>query len=481
MSTKLIELRPDRNLLNPDFNGYKLSLEKIPVLTEELETSIDRVKPNSEQYSLLHAKLFGLHNYLINDTYNEKSNVYFIDGNWNVKRIIINETTGRISEVRKVWTIPKNEYVDGRYNPTLCFTKEYAILSDGCGLLYIVETGERNENENWNSVFSDVILENKVFTVNDAVFLTTNNVKEIHCLLNYVEKSDEKFLTVINWVTVHQTSDQNWGANSLKVLKGGGQLYYCSLERNCKYIYIASDSQFKFLLDSENPIKETELKNENLKVYTWLQSSDDITLRFNVSNDNKNNVYVKPMPFHIEIRFNDIVLLHGELRNRIDSDLTTWTINNNILEITVTKTESGLMWDEFVKDDKTGEQILDASIVEEVHQRLAHLCSKTEVIPGETGPTYSSQQIEECDFTGDDTAIFERICGSTHHVTHRVNLGSFQLITSVKLIPDQPSALALRHDVDACLWQPVVDNGEWNMKHEGTLLAFGYVQVMSLI
>lgn len=40
-------------------------------------------------------------------------------------------------------------------------------------------------------------------------------------------------------------------------------------------------------------------------------------------------------------------------------------------------------------------------------------------------------------------------------------------------------AIALRHDVDACIWQPyaqLVNSDTWPIKHQGTLLAFGYVQ-----
>lgn len=38
-----------------------------------------------------------------------------------------------------------------------------------------------------------------------------------------------------------------------------------------------------------------------------------------------------------------------------------------------------------------------------------------------------------------------------------------------------PPALALMHDVDACIWQPELTN-DFNMKHVGTLLALGYIQ-----
>lgn len=41
----------------------------------------------------------------------------------------------------------------------------------------------------------------------------------------------------------------------------------------------------------------------------------------------------------------------------------------------------------------------------------------------------------------------------------------------------QPPALAVRHDVDVCVYQPTLTaNSEWRLSHKGTLNAFGYVQ-----
>lgn len=389
MATKLIELRPNRSLLNPNFEGYKLSLEKIPIYKHELESSIEKILPNNEQYSLLHARLFGLHNHLYYDHFNTESNIYFIDNNWNVLNIVINNETGRLSELKKVWQVPLCEEVKPeRYNFSLQFASNHiAVISDGYGKLYIVQTGDRNEDEMWVSLFSEYVLEsNKVFMIADALYLSSeNNVKQLHCLLNYVEKNedDSKFEMMINWICLTQAEDNTWGQVSLKVLKGSGQLYYCTLEKDCKFISLASDKPFKFILDSENPISEKEpiIDTKKQKVYTWLQTTDNITLRFNVgSNYDKNNIKVICKPFHISVKYNDTILLEGELRNRVDSDLTVWTIADNILEITINKTENGLMWLEFVKGDTSGQEILDAAVVAEVHQKLAHLCSETEVI-----------------------------------------------------------------------------------------------------
>ncbi len=50
------------------------------------------------------------------------------------------------------------------------------------------------------------------------------------------------------------------------------------------------------------------------------------------------------------------------------------------LEVILSKAEAGLMWQELVKGDNQGEELLDPALVDEIHARLAHLTSETEVI-----------------------------------------------------------------------------------------------------
>lgn len=66
-----------------------------------------------------------------------------------------------------------------------------------------------------------------------------------------------------------------------------------------------------------------------------------------------------------------------------------------------------------------------------------------------------------------------------HQVTHRVPLSVHQYLFSTNLESQEAPALALRHDVDACVWQPyaqLINSDTWPVKHQGTLMAFGYVQ-----
>ena len=69
---KLFELRPKKDLLDSTFEGYKLSLDSLPVYKHEVPVAVEHLKPNDEQFSFQHVKTFGLHNHLIDDPWNEE-------------------------------------------------------------------------------------------------------------------------------------------------------------------------------------------------------------------------------------------------------------------------------------------------------------------------------------------------------------------------------------------------------------------------
>lgn len=50
------------------------------------------------------------------------------------------------------------------------------------------------------------------------------------------------------------------------------------------------------------------------------------------------------------------------------------------------------MWQELVKGDTKGKEVLDTALVEEMHQRLAHLCADKEVCDV-TLPTMTDTEI----------------------------------------------------------------------------------------
>lgn len=75
-----------------------------------------------------------------------------------------------------------------------------------------------------------------------------------------------------------------------------------------------------------------------------------------------------------------------------------------------------------------------------------------------------------------------RIDAKTHQTTHKIQLGtSNAVLFSLSLRAAYPPAFALRNDVDVCVWLPQVQPSlsnevTFNVRHEGTLNAFGYIQ-----
>ncbi|KAL0850645.1 hypothetical protein ABMA28_012398 [Loxostege sticticalis] len=484
MPTSLVELRPDRRLLNHDFEGYKLNLQALPHFSCGLPSPVNRVYPDEVQYSFIHAKLFALHNHLILDYWDYSHKYYYIDKKWQVCRVSFE--TNHTFQNTVVYVIPSNvERKSGHFNLCLSFvSQELALVSDGAGYLHIVDTGPRNKPEqssHWQTLHSSLVLgEGKYFVILDSRLQEKNSTESLHCLLQSVEQSEKHFSSVLTWVTFQRT-DHTWSQQSIKELKGKGIVHYAAIETSFEALYIASDNAFKFTHDSEKDITD-EVKEDTRKViYTWLQTSEDITLTLKLeAGFDKTLMHVDVSPLQIKVSYAGNSFIEGKLRHKVDSEFTTWNVQDNgQVDILITKSES-MLWDELLEGgDAKGEQIMDASLVEEAHRRLAHLCSETEVTADQSAPVLTTQELEECDAATEEDTVLVRVDASNHQITHRAPLSVHQYLFNIKMETHEVPALALRHDVDACIWQPyaqLINSETWPVKHQGTLMAFGYVQ-----
>lgn len=412
MPSSLIELRPDRRLLDHDFEGYKLNLQALPHFSYELDSPVDRVYPDEGQYSFIHAKLFALHNHLILDYWDYSYKYYYIDKNQQVRRVTFeNNRTFRNEFVYDVPT--RVERKSGHFNLCLTFPSQTtAVVSDGAGFLHIVDTGTRNKPEEgklWQTQHSSAVLgEGKCFVVLDSRQQEKNDKEILHILLQSVEQSEIHFSSILTLVSFEK-NDQTWSQVTMKQMKGKGVVHYAAIETSGDAVYIASDNMFKFTHDSDKDIISEAPKEEEVrkKIYTWLQTSEDITVTFKLdAGFDKSLVHVDVTPHQIKVNYSGNTYIEGKLQHPVDSELTTWNIQDNgQVDILITKSES-MLWNELVEGgDKKGEQVLDASLVEEAHRRLAHLCSETVVNPVEPPLDVGMQELEECDAASEEDTV----------------------------------------------------------------------------
>lgn len=412
MPSSLVELRPDRRLLDHEFEGYKLNLQALPHFCLELPTTVDRLYPDEVQFSFVHAKLFALHNHLILDFWDHQYNYYYVDASQQVCNVTFDNINGTF-QTAAVYDVPAHvERRSGHFNLCLMFpSNSLAVVTDGTGYLHIVDTGTRNrpagEKQKWNTLHSNLVLgEDKYFTIVDARMQEKNNVEILHCLIQSVEQREKHFDSILTWVSF-ENEGQSWKQIAMKQIQGKGIVHYAAIETSCNALYVASDNLFKFISDSEKEIIVKPKDEPKQIIYTWLQTADDITITLRLQNDfDKEHLNVHVTPLAIKVSYSGKNFLNGKLKHKVDSELTTWNVQENgQVDILITKSES-MNWDELIEGgDSNGEQILDASLVEEVHRRLAHLCSETEVAADQQVPGLNTQELEECDAASEEDTV----------------------------------------------------------------------------
>lgn len=341
----LIHLRPNRNLIDPKFDGYKLSLDPVPVLKTPLTAPPRRCHTSEDQYSFLHAKLFSLHNLLVKDPWNQYS-FFYIDDKWTIQNVKYDTNSGQIQPIRAVFKLSKPNTSTGDYNPSFNFISEkYCIFSDGCGMLRIIDTGDRYRVDEWKGIYADHVMGNDVcFIVQDSRLEFKDGHPEVHCLLLSVRTDslakDQGFEAVIDWLVFKKSEgSSNWEKTITKQLKGKSLPEYCYFEPKCNSIIISTERKWEFTSDSENTIvvehieESTEMADENIAEdkntinFTWTQTDEDVIIHFNIPRDcNKNDIKVICTGAKIQVLHENDNLLNAELFDRIDNDLTTWNL-----------------------------------------------------------------------------------------------------------------------------------------------------------
>lgn len=353
---KIIELRPDSKLLKNNFDGYKLSLESIPVLKLENIPKPDQVLADSSEYSFLHSSLFQLHNHLVADPWLHNT-AYYLDTTSTIQKVQYENKSGKLKTLQPVFraNVKRPTSSGGIYNCVFKFVSEkFVLFSDGIGNLKILETGERLQNDEWKLVQSFQSLDGTGFILQDAKLTFEGGEKTIHCLLLHIEQLDGKFQNVIDWITLKQSEGaKSWEKTARRTIQGKGHLHYLSFDPKCKSIVYSSNHAYKYVLDTVNEIVENStvdpaienLQIESVSSFKWNQNGEEVSISFNKPMENtKDKLTVNCLKDHIEVKYEAEVLIDSDLFGEIDIDLTTWTLDNDLLQVNLIKKDSDIFW-----------------------------------------------------------------------------------------------------------------------------------------
>ncbi|XP_051826950.1 nudC domain-containing protein 1 isoform X2 [Antechinus flavipes] len=482
-------LRVKRPLLDPRFEGYKLSLEPLPCYQLELDSAVAEVKLRDDQYTLDHMRAFGMFNYLHCDAWNQ-DNIYFVDQLGRIMNLSVTLDTA-LGKPREVFRLPTNlTAYDNRLCASLHFTSStWVTLSDGTGRLYLIGTGERGSgtSEKWEIVFNEDLGE--PFVILHSISIIKSGDHSITTILLRVEKEelDRKgsgFYVSLEWVTISKINKeiQKYEITERKVLHGKSVPHYAAIEPDGNGLMIASCKSFRFVHDEKQSEenKEDNLKDNNKEpLYYWQQTEEDLTIIIQLSEDiSKEDIEVRFSPDHISIALKKQPFLEGKLYSSVDHESSTWIIKENkSLEVSLIKKDEGLTWPELVLGDDRGEFLRDSAQCAAIAERLMHLTSEElNPDPDKEKPPCNAQELEECDIFFEESSSLCRFDGNTLKTTHVVNLGSNQYLFSVLVDPKEMPCFCLRHDVDALLWQPHSSQQDEMWEHIATFNALGYVQ-----
>uniref|UniRef100_A0A8C6A845 NudC domain-containing protein 1 n=1 Tax=Marmota marmota marmota TaxID=9994 RepID=A0A8C6A845_MARMA len=419
-------LRVKRPLLDPRFEGYKLSLEPLPCYQLELDAAVAEVKLCDDQYTL----------------------VYYIDNLGRIMNLTVMLDTA-LGKPREVFQLPTDlTACNNRLCASIHFTSStWVTLSDGTGRLYVIGTGERGNSasEKWEIMFNEEL--GDPFIIIHRISLLKAEEHSIAILILRIEKEEldmkgSCFYVSLEWVTISKKNKdgKKYEITKRDMLCGKSVPNYAAIEPNGNGLMIVSYKSFKFVQvdqDLEENMNEDMSEKIQEPLYYWQQTEDDLTVTVRLpENSVKEDVHVQFLPDHINITLRNCQLLEGKLYSSTDHESSTWIIKENkSLEIFLIKKNEGLTWPELVVGDKQEELIRDSA---------------------------------QC------AAIAERLI--TLKTTHVVNLGSNQYLFSVVVDPKEMPCFCLCHDVDALLWQPHSSKQDDMWEHIATFNALGYVQ-----
>ncbi|CAK9801120.1 NudC domain-containing protein 1 [Anthophora quadrimaculata] len=472
--TKIVELRPDKDLTNLKFEKYQFCTDEIPIDTEiDLKSDVRRLELTTNRDSLLETRLFAFHNHLFKNPYD--TSCWFIDENWFVWRFSKN---GHLEQMHVIHDSKENVQ-NLLYNPSIGFTSNHIVaISDGgdCLKLLITDTREHIKSFALNITDPGVILD--VQYVN-----STSNVVIVMCDIksNNEKKFTRLSLLTYTWKDVGSTSE-SFDLINKEVLKVNGAVEYVYIEECGKYLHSICQDYITFespKVQKSADTKKNVEKTGEIKIpkYCWSQDEDSLTVWLTIDKQCQDKVKVHVTPLELSVTVNDNILIQGQCQHRLDETLTTWKYEQDTFKLELYKHENGLMWSELIKGDTGGECLPNETLAAEIHSRLAHLCTDQVDSKQEGQPClgFNSEQLEECDLEGKDN-LLQRIDLIAQENTHLAMLGtSNHVLFTYKTKSGQ--AICLRHDNDGCLWiTGKVDDTKWNMKHYYTFPGFGYVE-----
>ncbi|KAH8275719.1 hypothetical protein KR044_005933 [Drosophila immigrans] len=510
----VVDLKVDRHLICSNFDGYKLSFDPVPVLRQSVDAFPLKLEPHANQYSLLHTELFAKHNLLYSDPW-ARHNCYYINSRHQLLLCSYNEQQGEARPQRIVYEMQRHDHGDGfehavgDYNYTLRFISEkYCVLCDGMLTYLLLETGDRERAAPWKLVTRSPVTPGGVqrgFVLHDARLDVVQERKQISLVAAHIgrrrtlEQQGEEFCTELIWsrwswgagaTDAGESDSSGWSYELCQQLATKGSIYYCAFEPRAQSLIVCSNGELQTPAQHEAAVEAAleAAQAEDVSPFDWEQTKEEVSVRFELAaNATRNDVKINSTASHLLVEYKAEMLLDSDLFAPVDEQLTSWTLEGEVLCLSLSK-----------QQPNNWPRLLNAS----AERREEQLEEQQEDLPAAPLPIPNLEDpIEDCDLPMDASSDDIKMGKLTHFIrqsqcsfpprflivrfnldksciTHTIFLGTTPPLLCSTLRPGFPAAFATRHDIDAAIWlqqfQPARPD-DWSVRHDGQLHAFGYV------
>ncbi|VDK68737.1 unnamed protein product [Litomosoides sigmodontis] len=497
VAESFVDIKPDPALLDANFDGYKLTLDPFPIFSYPLEVPVRELHTSNVQYGFEHIKLFTDINYLIYDPYASDSghkrfvtvlqdfHLLLITFDIQAKKFTITKSDIVIA------VPPDEESVLDRYPATISFPdSSHAFVSNGFGRLTMYVTGDRHNGTTWKECLSaePLVVDGEVnsFIIVESRYIDNKFDVLLRCVVSNAKSSNQgNFSSKMVWLTVIREVEEMKIAEFRSIICSG-HTEMVTFDQFPDGLIVISTGDLNFCENGvtvsntadQEMTKEYGVEVEKLtrKRYAWSQTGTDVTAVFTCDETiSKKDVSLSLSATSIHFSVKNVILIGGILGGSVDPSSSTYTIDDNKLELYLAKSGSGLTnWSELVLNDNQGVYEVDPESLNIASEMLERFTSESQAVGnGRVDRNFNVEQMEDCDMTMDNICKIRWLNCVSQKLNYESDITTHNILFSVCL-DFGPRFFCIRMDVDGILWK--FTEGGKKVQHHATFNAFGYVQ-----
>uniref|UniRef100_A0A0N4ZTN8 NudC domain-containing protein 1 n=1 Tax=Parastrongyloides trichosuri TaxID=131310 RepID=A0A0N4ZTN8_PARTI len=476
----LIELRPNKILIDKNFESYKLYFSNNNISFTNLSDEILTTKPHPLDISYMHYRLYNEQNNIFMDPFSNSIKIFTVLKDGSIYSFEYDNDTGKFINSTKVYEhfikennegweivgegnsdtmIYKDCDIDNRYPYTVnCLSKELVVAGNGMSKILLFD----RSNIEWNVIhrldvdFKFIISDVRIINDNVIYILTKSIIHKKDC----PKKVDDciQFLSKFT-LFILKKDEISWNKESEDIFYALGNVELCTFDYDLENVIVQSISE-PFVINKEKyPMYEDGSFVD--KNYAIKQTDSHVSISFIFPYEIKNE------DVSINISSNVLtVLVKGEeifkecLKYRVKSSTITIKIFHSNLYLEVEKDDHKL-WDEYIVTDNT--KFLQPS------QFLGKSEDECRNVP-------LFHEREECDDERLQTSFIYWLDISTLDIINQSSLITEMPLFSQKFSPNIPTSICIPEDVDGILWEFPSKCENRKILHKSTFNALSYIQ-----